>query len=281
MLDLWGKPFIRWAGSKRKLLAHIVENIPPQYDRYVEPFAGSACIFFAIKPPRALLADFNPDLMHTYQMIKKHPRIVARKIEAIARNRKTYYTVRATKSDGLTDVEKAVRFLYLNRLCFNGVYRTNRKGQFNVPMGTKTGEFPSEAQLYRCSYALRQSEIECLDFEETLKLAKEGDFVYLDPPYASSGSKIEEYGNGTFDFKDLKRLYNAMYLLDDKNIPFLLSYANIPELEKYNRATWVCKKLKVNRHVGGFAERRKTVSEVLISNKPFLGKEGLGCLKKS
>ena len=192
-------PFIRWAGSKRKLVSRIQEQIPDDCERYIEPFAGSACVFFAAIKGEAILADFNPDLICAFEVVKKHPRLLARKLAELAPTKRTYYRVRDTLDPGNSDIDRATRFLFLNAHCFNGVYRTNRQGKFNVPMGTKTAGVPSERHLARCSIALRQTKVVCQDYTDTLRQCSPDDFVYLDPPYPKPDSRNRgEYGMGAF-----------------------------------------------------------------------------------
>ena len=152
-------PVFRWAGSKRKVLPQLLQCVPKEYARYVEPFAGSGCLFFALRPSIAVLGDINADLIGAYLVIRDHPRLVARAAHGFKRDRDTYYRLRSTAPDSLIPVERAARFVYLNRYCFNGVYRVNRSGLFNVPMGTRTGGIPCESDFYRCSLALKRAEL--------------------------------------------------------------------------------------------------------------------------
>jgi DNA adenine methylase len=155
-------------------------SIPDTCKRYVEPFAGSACVFLSAIKGDAVLADFNHDLINAFNAVKLHPRIVARRLESLTPDKVTYYRVRENGT-GSSDIDKAVRFIFLNAHCFNGVYRTNRSGKFNVPMGTKTGGVPTENHLVRCSIALRTVRVVCQDYMETLSQCAKDDFIYLDP----------------------------------------------------------------------------------------------------
>ena len=131
----WCRPCFRWAGSKRSLLPSLLDCVPHSYDRYIEPFAGSACLFFALRPDRAILGDFNVELMQAYRTIAKHPRLIAREVLRLPASQAAYYRIRSLVPNLLTPLHRAVRFAYLNRYCFNGVYRTDRKNRFNVPQG--------------------------------------------------------------------------------------------------------------------------------------------------
>ena len=125
-------PFLRWAGSKRQLLPVLAAYWSDDYCRYVEPFAGSACLFFHLQPPKALLADINQELVLTYQVVRSHPHEVAAALGCLRKSRSNFLDLRAAVPTLLSAPQRAARFIYLNRFCFNGLYRTNRKGQFNV-----------------------------------------------------------------------------------------------------------------------------------------------------
>src|SRR5579875_3616159 len=149
------KPFLRWAGSKRRILPTLVQYVPERYRSYVEPFMGSACLFFAVNPASAVLADINADLVSTYRTVRKCPRVLAAALAKIPASKPHYEAYRKVCSSTLDSFNSALRFIFLNRLCFNGVYRTNREGLFNVPMGTRLGSIPDAEHLASCARALR------------------------------------------------------------------------------------------------------------------------------
>lgn len=260
-------PLLRWAGSKRKLIPELLKQVPENFDRYVEPFCGSACLFFALRPKLALISDLNQDLIETYRVIRAHPRMVFRAVSRMPRTDQFYYRIRSRQPTRLDEVEGAARFVYLNRNCFNGVFRTNRSGQFNVPRGSRGGQIPSQSHFFRSAIALRRADIVSGDFETVLPSIKKGDFVYLDPPYAKAGSRRRgEYGYASFDTPDLERLQRCLSAIDGTGAVFLLSYASCPEIQKIARG-WNSKAILVRRHVAGFNEHRMTVKELLISNR--------------
>lgn len=273
------QPILRWAGSKRKLLPLLLQAVPPTTTRYIEPFAGSACLFFALKPSAAVLGDVNPHLIDTYQTIRRHPRLVARAAHAIPPSQDYYYRTRAIAPQSLNPVDRAARFLYLNRNCFNGVYRTNRSDAFNVPMGTKTGSLPTEPTLVRCSIALRRATLLSGDFEHTLRTVRAGDFIYLDPPYKlQDRAGYGEYGYGAFTTTDLQRLEPLLTKIHHTNATFVLSYCDTPELGPL-RTKWYTYRLSIQRHVAGFARHRHVVPELLLSNRK-LYHHALACSAK-
>jgi len=256
---------MRWAGSKRRIVPHLLTCMPKQYVRYIEPFAGSACLFFALRPRVAILADFNDELMRTYRTIACHPRLVARAVASRPVGAAPYYSIRKLDPEQLNDVDRAARFMYLNRYCFNGVYRTNRENRFNVPFGSRPGMPLTEAEYVRCSIALRNSQLLCADFEETISLVQKDDFVYLDPPYLSSDRpSLGEYGYGAFARADLPRLYNALNALDRRGSKVLLSYANDPDLRDALKG-WSIVEIEARRQIAGGTQPR-FVTEILASN---------------
>ena len=263
----WVAPFLRWAGSKRKLLPAMMASMPARYARYIEPFAGSACLLFAVRPRSAMIGDINRELIFTYQVIREHPRHVARAAHCLRNTSRAYYDLRAANPEDLSPVDRAARFIYLNRHCFNGVYRTNRQGWFNVPRGTRTGQLPSEAHLYRCSVALRVTECRADDFASCVENVRASDFVYLDPPYQNLRRNTSgEYGPRCFDENDLARLIRSLRRIDSLGAYFLLSYSDTATLKGLLPAKWHKRRLRVRRHVAGFAENRRSVYELLVSN---------------
>lgn len=264
----WTDPLLRWAGSKRPLLPRLAKNAPRSMTRYIEPFAGSACLFFALRPPSAVLGDINSELIATYATIRRNPRLVARAVRSHRNTARTYDRLRRQCPEHLPSVDRAARFVFLNRHCFNGVYRENRQGQFNVPRGRRTGNVPSEAAFYRNSVALRVAELRAVDFEECLSDVQRGDFVYLDPPYASvRRPTYGEYGYNAFGEADVERLLRALETIDRRGAMFLLSYCNTRALKRATSG-WSQRSLRVRRHVAGFAKHRRVVRELLVSNQP-------------
>lgn len=265
----WSRPFLRWAGSKRRLVPLLLASLPDRFSRYVEPFAGSACLFFALRPKLAVLGDINNQLMHTYETVSQHPRIVARALSEIPSTKSAYYRVRDRFSDDLPALQRAVYFVYLNRHCFNGVYRTNRKGKFNVPLGSRTGAIPSESEFYRCSVALRAVTFRACDFEDCLSATEKGDFVYLDPPYSSSSRpRYGEYGYDSFQPPDINRLKSQLTYLNRIGCKFLLSYTDSDDTRRaFSR--WSLRRITVRRNVAGFSSHRRTAGEILVANYPI------------
>jgi DNA adenine methylase len=262
------KPIFRWAGSKRKLLPTLRQYIP-SFVRYVEPFAGSACLFFDLLPPRALLGDVNHELIETYTAVRSAPLRVGELVAAMPVSKVFYYELRGKDPEAMSVVERAARFVYLNRFCFNGVYRTNRSGKFNVPRGVRTGSLPTIADLDAWSRILNCATLVQGDFEKCLSKVRSGDFVYLDPPYAEEGSRDRgEYGYPRFLESDFERVLECLKRIDKIGAKFLLSYRYSKEIRDALSA-WNVRTVLVKRHVAGFIAHRSLVREILASNVPF------------
>lgn len=261
------KPFLRWAGSKRKQIPRLREFWNADYDRYVEPFAGSACFFFSLCPKNALLADKNAALIETFELVRDHPSRVYDGVVAIPRTKQRYYLERARNPTKLTPIQRTVRFIYLNRNCFNGIYRTNRSGQFNVPFATsRAGAFVTRDEFIEASKSLQHATLRSWDFGTTLRYVREGDFVYLDPPYAVASRRVfREYGQRPFCSNDLCRLSEHLTKLHDRHVAFLVSYADCREARVLGE-NWFSYRMRVRRHVAGFTGARKTAYELLITN---------------
>lgn len=265
-LDAWASPVIRWAGSKRKLLPTLMDALPKQFGRYIEPFVGSACLFFATHPNTAILGDLNPHVINFYEVLKRHPRQLARRVAALPKTSAEYYRQRACSLTTGGDLERAVRFLYLNRFCFNGVYRENLKREFNVPRGTRTGTVPTEAHLVRCSIALRKTSLVAADFESTLANPKAGDFYYIDPPYAATSRFRGEYGYSSFSSVDHTRLLRTLKAIDKAGAMFLLSYSADKHFMELVGDKWALQSLNVRRDVAANPKNRIVTHEILLSN---------------
>ncbi len=262
-------PLFRWAGSKRKLLPTLLAYCPAEFNTYIEPFAGSACLFFLLQPHRAILGDFNAQLIETYRTVARAPHAVAAKLETMAVSESYYYELRSQDPASLKSIGRAARFVYLNRFCFNGVFRTNQRGEFNVPRGTKTGQLPTGTDLRSCAQVLKRATLIAGDFERTIDHVKSRDFVYLDPPYSSADERNRgEYGYGSFSSDDLDRLEESLRRIDREKATFVLSYRCSKTVRTRFR-NWHQRTLTVRRHVAGFSEDRRDVREMLISNRPM------------
>lgn len=260
------KPFLRWAGSKRQLIPKLASYWTGDYSRYVEPFAGSASLFFHIGPPSALLADINVELIHTYNQVKTNNVAVISDLRTLRKGKQRYLSLRATAPLTLSPSMRAARFIYLNRYCFNGLYRTNQKGIFNVPYsGSKTGGLPI-GLLTKCSILLKEASLVASNFEEVLAQVRPGDFVYMDPPFSVKGVRtFSEYDAATFSHDQLRILRQWLLHLDRLGVTFLVSYADSNEGEDLG-AGFQIERVMVRRNIAGFAANRRHATEMLIYN---------------
>jgi DNA adenine methylase len=201
-------PPLKWAGGKRWLIMSGSLPIPRAFERYIEPFLGGGALFFALRPRNSMISDQNPELVHFYRVLRESPLELYAKLKCHADDHSDtyYYKVRSQQPEG--SVEKAARFLYLNRVCWNGLFRVNRQGQFNVPRGTKTKVLLPTDDFLGWAEALGGASICCGDFEESLARSQAGDFVFLDPPYTANHNLngFRRYNEKIFSWKDQRRL---------------------------------------------------------------------------
>lgn len=261
------EPFLRWAGSKRAAIPELRRYWSKSFRRYVEPFAGSCCLFFALEPNAAILSDLNPELIMTLRMVRRDPFRVIEALRRLREGRRNYYRIRALEVAGLTEVEAAARFIYLNRYCFNGLYRTNKSGRFNVPFCEPAKASAVDEQgIIRAAELLMRAEIIAGDFEETLSIAGVGDFIYLDPPYALTSRRVfSEYLPGSFTTNDLPRLARSLNDLHGRGAKFVITYADCQEGRQVLRA-WGYRRIRTRRNIAGFASNRRDYYELISSN---------------
>ena len=209
-------PFVKWAGGKRQLLSQIQERMPEDYNHYFEPFVGGGAVFFGTQPSKALINDINKALINTYQRICDSPKAFLSEVNKIDSEmwedgKQYYYTIRERYNDKLMkseyDVELAALFVFLNKHCFNGLYRVNGKGLFNVPYNNSRRVSVNEDSIIEISKYLQGITIIDGDFEDACKDARKGDFVFLDSPYAPlNPTSFESYTKEGFDIESHKRL---------------------------------------------------------------------------
>ena len=263
-------PLFRWAGSKKQLLGTLAAYWSDDCTRYVEPFAGSACLYFRLRPQKAVLGDLNKELVRCYVAVRDSPSQVSFELARFTKGASQYYRLRSTAPDTLASPARAARFIYLNRYCFNGLYRTNGDGAFNVPYGgDKSGSLPDAADLEVYAKAIEAVEFRSDDFALTLADVTDGDFVYLDPPYAVKAEwrRGLHYTNDAFATNDVDRLQGVLRKLDATGATFVLSYADSDEGHQLGRP-YYCRTVEVRRSIAGSVFKRVKRSELLISNRP-------------
>lgn len=257
---------LRWSGSKAKLVPRLVDLIPPRMVTYIEPFAGSASLFFSLRPVRAILGDKNAAVIDIYRAVKRNPTLLNALLESIPKTSDGYYLLRSLDERQLTVEQRAARLIFLMKACFNGVFRTNMAGKFNVPMGSRIYALPTYVELTMASSALRGARLISGDFEKTLSLATRGDLVYLDPPYKEHGRYRGEYGySAHFSESDLSRLIGRAKELAQDGILVILSYADDERILDL-LPTWNVMRYELVRTVAGAKPYRRKVREIILTS---------------
>jgi DNA adenine methylase len=262
-------PFLKWAGGKRWLtkFEDVVDRIPKQ-TRYVEPFLGSAAMFFHIRPPCAVLNDVNADLVETYRAIKSDWQAVKSALEEHQlrhlRVDGYYYEVRA--STPALPAARAARFIYLNRTCFNGLYRVNQKGEFNVPRGTKDSVLLSTDDFELISAELQSVELRNGDFGDVLRSCGEGDFIFADPPYTvkHNHNGFIKYNEKLFSWADQVRLRDELVTAADRGASVMATNADHPSIHELYEGFEISIAERTSV-MASSSKRRRPTSEVVVT----------------
>lgn len=265
-------PIVKWVGGKRQLMFELIKNIPKSYNRYFEPFIGGGALFFELQPEQAYISDMNEELINLYSVVRNNVYELIKDLSKHEVSKEYFLEIRnidrTEQYTELSDVERASRFIYLNRTCFNGMYRVNSQGQFNVPFGHyKNPRIIDKNNLLNCSELLKKTEIKCADFSEILTKVKKGDLVYFDPPYVplNETSSFTSYTKDGFDINMQFKLRDVCDELDNKGVKFMLSNSDtklVNELyENYN-----IKKVFASRQINANADGRGKITEVLVRN---------------
>lgn len=269
-------PIIKWVGGKRQLLDEINKRLPEAYNTYFEAFIGGGAVLFHLKPNNAILGDMNDELINLYKVIKnKHLKLMQELEKHKENNSEDYfYKIRGLdRTDdfkNLSDVERAGRFIYLNKVCYNGLWRVNSKGQNNTPYGKyKNPAIYSKESIIELHNYFKNNNIKMIygDFEKTVKEAKEGDFVYFDPPYApiSATANFTAYASEGFGLDEQIRLKKVCDELTARGVKFLLSNSNC-ELIRELYKDYIIDIVEANRAINSKGDRRGKVEEVLVRN---------------
>ncbi|MEA4949734.1 MAG: Dam family site-specific DNA-(adenine-N6)-methyltransferase, partial [Petrimonas sp.] len=226
------KPVLKWAGGKTQMLSELLPKVPTSYGRYIEPFFGGGALFFALQPDNALIADSNPELINMYRQVADHVDDVIIHLNKYQNTSEMFYAVRELDWVHLSEAEAAARTIFLNKTCFNGLYRVNKKGQFNVPFGKYTNPKICDTEgLYLASEALKKAEIICSDYSVVLEqYVQPGDFVFLDPPYlpVSEYADFKRYTKEQFYEEDHVELAKAVLRLHELGCHVILTNSNHP-----------------------------------------------------
>ena len=272
-----GKPFVKWAGGKRQIIDKLKKYVPEEFNTYYEPFIGGGALLFELSPKRAVINDSNEELMNVYRCLcdedkfkkmcnvlngyeKEHSEEFYYEIRNKDRNKSSY--------NRLADYTRAARTIYLNKACFNGLYRVNRKNEFNVPFGKKTKVNTYEGgNLITVSNYLTMNDVTILsvDFEEALKGAGKGDFVYFDPPYDSDNGTFTSYTEDGFGKEEQKRLAKVFKELDERGVYVMLSNHNTSLVNDLYK-NFNIHVIDAKRNINSNGKKRGKVKEVIITN---------------
>lgn len=264
------RPILKWAGGKQQLLSQLIPAVPSHYNKYIEPFFGGGALFFALAPNRAIISDSNPEIINVYRCTANYPEKLISILETLKMDKETYYHIRSWDLSDKSDIERAARILYLNRLCFNGLYRVNRKGIFNVPYGDYKNpkvSFPYELQM--ASRLLKNCTICCEDYKEILSIyAEEGDFIFIDPPYLpiSKYSDFKRYTRDQFHESDHVELAEKIKELHKKGCHVLVTHSNHPLISELYK-DFKIDVFQTKRNINKNPELRKG-EDVVISIPP-------------
>jgi DNA adenine methylase len=268
--------FLKWAGGKLQLIKQFENLFPSSFNNYCEPFVGSGAVFFHIKsnlrPDKVILSDINEDLINCFVAVRDSP---CELIELLFKHknnhsRKYYYAIRSVENNRLDRLESAARLIYLNKSCFNGLYRVNSKGEFNVPFGDlQKPRIFDKNMILQASQLLQGVELQVMSFEKVLDFAERDDFVYLDPPYIplSKTSSFTRYSKGDFSLKEQKRLSEVFRILDSRGCFVMLSNSDHPLVKElygdYKKYTVV---VRAKRMINSVGNRRGPINEIVVRN---------------
>lgn len=266
------RPFLKWAGGKKQLLPELIARLPKRFHKYYEPMVGGGALFFHLAPKLSYLADTNAELINAYLVVKGaiDPLIVD--LKRHLHTEQYYYQMRnvdrLAEYSSWSDVQRASRLIFLNKTCYNGLFRVNSKGLFNTPFGRYTNpRIVNEANLHLCHRALRNSTISSCSFEEIAKYVKADDFVYFDPPYLpiNQTSSFTSYCAEGFNFDMQQGLRDFCSYLDRKKVKFMLSNSHSPTTLELYRGFKI-ETVKAKRAINSKAEKRGDVFEIIVTN---------------
>lgn len=265
-------PILKWAGGKRRLLKQYALHFPPveQINHYYEPFIGSAAVFLHLQPEHATLSDRNARLIEVYQTIQQDVEGVIDALQPHKNESDYYYQIRAQVPETLTAVQRTARLIFLNKTCYNGLYRENRRGQFNVPFGRYNNPtICDKKRLRNVSCLLQSVELLAVDFDVAVADAQPGDFVYFDPPYVplNKTSNFTEYDQHGFDESAHRRLASTVERLTDNGVNVMLSNSSADLVYAlYDNGRYTLHEISARRNINSKANLRGPVKELLILN---------------
>jgi DNA adenine methylase len=265
--DEAARPFLKWAGGKRGLIAQIQAHLPASFNRYLEPFVGGAALFFHLRPRRAILSDTNERLVRTYRGLQRDPERVIDLLGGFRYERGFYEELRAREIDAEDDAAVAAWLIYLNRTGFNGLYRVNSQNRFNVPFGRHASPtICNAARLRACAAALAGVAIEVSDFEMTARQARKGDLVYFDPPYVplSATSSFTGYTRAGFGDAEQQRLRDLALELRRRGVHVIVSNSAAPRVYELYGGSFELIEVQARRSINRRGDGRGAITELVI-----------------
>jgi DNA adenine methylase len=265
------RPLLKWAGGKRQILPILRKAMPKEFSRYAELFFGGGALYWSLALPGSLIADSNPELINFYEVVRDKPDGLLSAVEKLPITKEDYYRIRSILPETLTSVERAARFVYLNKTCYNGLYRVNRNGLFNTPFGARTeAKLLEESDVLAASAVLMRTQVVCADFRESMSLLQEGDFVYLDPPYLPLGgySDFKRYTRDFFNEAHHIRLAVEFGKLRARGVMALLSNSASPKIKSLYKA-FCCVTVMAARQINCNGKGRAKIPELLVANYPL------------
>jgi len=266
------RPFLKWVGGKARMLGELKSRLPEKFNNYFEPFCGGAALFFSLSPEKATLSDANQELILTYRVVRDNLEALIESLKGHKNNRRYFYKIRELDRRGdfwtFPEVERASRYIFLNKTCFNGLCRVNSDSQFNVPYGMyKNPKILDEANLKACSQQLQGTELKAGSFSQTLLECKKGDFVYLDPPYIplSLTSSFVSYSAEGFDYRMQVTLRDTCQELDKKGVLFMLTNSDTALRRELYREFEI-QSVASPRSVSADGSKRKAAQDVIVRN---------------
>lgn len=268
MEKMMPEPFLKWAGGKRWLVQRYSDLLPRKYNTYIEPFVGSGAVFFYLRPQHAILSDSNTELINTYLAIRSKPINIHNWLKRLHRSHgyRFYYHIRNNIPN--SSIQRAIRFLYLNRTCFNGLYRVNLNGYFNVPIGTKSLVKYPDNYLEEIASTLRHAKLLASDFEPVVDKAGKGDFLYIDPPYTvmHNNNNFIKYNANLFSWQDQIRLAASIKRASKRGVLIMVSNADHLTIKELYGSFGNHIQLNRTSLLSGSGEYRKKTTELVITN---------------
>ncbi len=261
-------PFLKWAGGKRWFVGRYRTMIPASYGRYIEPFLGSGALFFALQPKEAILSDLNANLIEAFSVVKDDWEMVAAALRRYHRLHSASFYYRIRESRPRSEVMRAANFIYLNRTCWNGLYRVNTRGQFNVPIGTKKNVVLDTDDFCRASALLKGAKLIASDFESVIHRARRGDLVFADPPYVTAHSQngFLKYNEKLFNWNDQVRLMKCLRSAKKNGVQIVATNADTPSIRKLYEKWFTVRTITRSSIIAASPARRGTSNELVITS---------------